>query len=259
MINYELKFGVSEIARILKVDKRLVKDWTYHFSTYLNPKANPEKGLEREYTTEDICTLGYISTYWEDNPDIENIKYGLNSNDQFDYPYNEFVIQAMPIFREFSEDLLGGKIWMIGGMAGVSDILNLADSYKKAGDSLVNIGIQDEENKELIYPAIYNYRHATELYLKSVLPKYDNTHRLQKLYEDFKTLLQNSFNTTPPNWFENIIIAFDEFDPSGTTFRYGVQKDNGELFIDLIHIKKLINWFSESIHNIKARLSEIEK
>jgi hypothetical protein len=94
MVNYELKYGVSEVAKILEIGKQEIKDMAYHFKEYLNPNANPEKGIEREFTVEDICTLGYIYMYWEGNPDFENIRYGLNSNDQFEYPYSELATQA---------------------------------------------------------------------------------------------------------------------------------------------------------------------
>lgn len=256
MINYGLKFSVSEVAKLLEVDGNQVKEWSFHFAEYLNPNANPHKGVEQEFTVEDICTLGYISMYWEENPDFENIKGGLNSNDQFEYPFSELATEAIPIFREFSDELLGGKIWMIGGMGscGYFDLISLADSYKNAGDILINVGIDDDENKETIYPAIYNYRHATELYLKSVLPNYAPSHNLIKLYEKFKSLLSNKFNISPPRWFENIIVAFNDFDPGGTTFRYGVEINKDEMIIDLHHIKKLMSWFAESIHKINDRL-----
>ncbi|MBV5314466.1 MAG: hypothetical protein JZU47_14290 [Prolixibacteraceae bacterium] len=264
MISYEMKFGVSDIARILNVDKNLVKDWAYYFSDYLNPKANPEKGIEREFTADDLCTFGYIFMYWEDKTDFESIKYGLNSNSQFEYPYNELAIEVTPIFREFSEELLGGKVWMLGGHTKSNDKISLADSYKLAGDALIDFGIENEYNDEIIYPAIYNYRHATELYLKAVIPNPQSTfpndgktHNLLTLYNELLNLLKNKYATTPPKWFENIILAFNDFDPDGTSFRYGLKADIDEMFIDLIHIKKLMNWFSESFHNIKKRQSEI--
>ena len=75
------------MAELLSVDKKTIKDWAYHFSDYLSSNANPVKGLTREFTVDDLCTFGYISMYWEDSPDIDNIKYGLNSNSQFEYPY----------------------------------------------------------------------------------------------------------------------------------------------------------------------------
>lgn len=250
MLSYGLKYKVSDIAKILKAEKILVKNWAYHFKDYLNPKANPKKGNEREFTIEDLCTLGYIQYNWEENPDFESIKYGLNEGDQFEYPFGELASEAIPIFREYSDDILTRNVWMIGGLVADIDILTLADSYKKAGDILVQTGIEDELNKHLIYPAIYNYRHSTELYLKSIISGYKPNHNLNELYSKFKLKMEEKFKSEIPDWFENIIVAFDEFDPKGTSFRYGDKFFSDELFIDLGHIRKMMNWFSETIHKI---------
>lgn len=258
MINYRLKYSVSEVAKILEVDKQLIKNWSYHFSSYLNPNANPNKGIEREFTANDLSTLGYISMYWEENPDFENIQYGLNSNEQFEYPYSEFANEAIPFFKEFSEELIGGKAWMIGGLDEISDRLSLANSYKHAGDTLINQAIENDDY-ELIYPTIYSYRHATELYLKSInqhtLPKDGKIHDLVILADKFKQIIKKEFDITPPKWFENIILAFNDFDPNGTAFRYGIRVDKDEMFIDLNHIQKIMDWFSESIHRIMKEIN----
>lgn len=257
MINYELKYGVAEVAKILEVEKQVIKNMAFHFKEYLNPNANPEKGEVRKFAVEDICTLEYVNMYWEDEPDFVFIRYGLNSNEQFEYPYSELATIAKPIFREFSDELIDSNVWMIGGMAECSDKLILAKSYKKAGDSLIDIGIEDETERDIIYPAIYNYRHATELYLKSLIAKEKETHDLKKLYEIVKELLINEIRVNPPKWFENLILAFDDFDPYGTTFRYAIPIGKDEMFIDLIHIKKLMNWFDESIERIRKRITEL--
>jgi hypothetical protein len=51
------KYSVSDVAKLLNVERKLIKDWAYHFSDYLNSKANPPKGIEREFTTDDLCTV----------------------------------------------------------------------------------------------------------------------------------------------------------------------------------------------------------
>lgn len=84
----------------------------------------------------------------------------------------------------------------------------------------------------LIYPAIFNYRHSTESYLKAFHSDYKNTHKLKELYEKFKILIKEKFNKEIPNWLENIIIAIDEFDLYGTSFRYGDKLYQIEIFVD---------------------------
>lgn len=183
MINYDLKYGVADVAKLLEIEKKIIKEMAYHFKEYLNVNANPKYGKKREFTLEDICTLSYVYMYWEDEPDFENIRYGLNANGQFEYPFSRIMTEATPIFREFSDELIDSNVWMIGGMAVCKDKLLLAKSYKKAGDLLIQIGINDEYERDIIYPAIYNYRHATELYLKSLIKEENVTHDLKKLFE----------------------------------------------------------------------------
>jgi hypothetical protein len=54
MPNYALKFGTSEVARMLKVDRDVVKTWAYKFSDYLTPQANPQKGHDRQLSLDDV-------------------------------------------------------------------------------------------------------------------------------------------------------------------------------------------------------------
>ena len=36
MVNYELKYGVAEVAKILEIEKQMIKKMAYHFKEYLN-------------------------------------------------------------------------------------------------------------------------------------------------------------------------------------------------------------------------------
>src|SRR5260221_10763389 len=105
MLRYDMKLGVSEAARIFKVDRDLVKTWAYHFSDYLGPRANPPKGLPRQFSVEDLRVLAYVSMYWEDQPDLEYIKIGLNRENHFEEPYDDLVRSVTPLFQEPAEDL----------------------------------------------------------------------------------------------------------------------------------------------------------
>jgi hypothetical protein len=54
-------------------------------------------------------------------------------------------------------------------MVEIGDAFSIAESYKLAGDTLVDAALSNGETYELAYPVIYNYRHATELYLKATI------------------------------------------------------------------------------------------
>lgn len=103
--------------------------------------------------------------YWEDVPDIEYIKYGLNSNSQFeDELISNFITSIIPLFRAMPDGI--DETWrgvVFGGQFEMGDIFTTADSFKMANDKLVEIAHKNHEERELFQPAIYNYRHATEL------------------------------------------------------------------------------------------------
>lgn len=252
MINYSLKYGVSETAKMFDVDRQTIKTWAYVFIDYLSRAANPGTGLIRQFTIEDVRVFAYVLMYWEENPDIEYIKIGLNSRSQFEYDnIDEFITGLLPLFRDMPEDVdetLGGVVF--GGEFELGDLFTMADSFKLAGDRLVDTARDNYEERELFQPAIFNYRHATELYIKAVIGEEIN-HNLNELLQKLKAILKVDFGAVPPEWFVNIIIAFHESDPKGTTFRYGDLLPKNELFADMLHVKKLMSWLSESFRRIK--------
>ena len=64
-----------------------------------------------------------------------------------------------PLFREPPDDL--DESWrhgtLIGGMSEFGDTFALAESFKHAGDMLVDAALSNDEAYELICPIIYNY------------------------------------------------------------------------------------------------------
>ncbi|WP_157098056.1 hypothetical protein [Niabella ginsenosidivorans] len=253
MINYFMKYGVLETARLLEVDRDTIKKWAYIFSNYLSSEANPEKGKPRRFTINDVRVFAYVLMYWEDDPDIEYIKIGLNSNSQFeDESIDNLITSITPLFRAMPEDI--DETWsgvVFGGEFELGDIFSTADSFKLAGDKLVEIAHKSHEEQELFQPAIYNYRHATELYIKSITGEEIN-HNLHDLLIKLKVVLKNEFNASPPEWFENIIEAFHYSDPNGEAFRYGITVPKEELYADMHQIKVLMNWLSASFKKIKV-------
>jgi hypothetical protein len=255
-----MKMGVSEVARILGADRNLVKKWAFHFKEHLTQEASPSKGIPRKFTPADLQVFAYVSTYWEDDPDFDNIKAGLNYGDHQREPYDDLLTLVSPLFQEPPEEL--DETWrhgsLVGGMVyGAFDLFTLADSYKLAGDMLVDAALSTVEAYELIYPIMYNYRHATELYLKDVRPPKNKTHDLQPLLQTLRDYLKREHATVIPAWFENVVLAFADFDPRSTAFRYSDSSiflrrtDSGEFWIDLAHVKKLMGWVAESFQRIR--------
>lgn len=252
--SYKLKFSVADAAAILNVEKKLIKDWAYFFSDYMGQHANPAKGLAREFRVEDIRVMAYVLMFWEEEPDITYIKQGLNSNSHYENEaINNLIIGITPFFIEPPEDI--DENWKHGvvfsGLAKFADTFYLANSFKLAGDRIVESALKEKEAWELFCPAVYNYRHAIELYMKAITGHYEDRHNLIRLYRKLEKLLKKDFNETPPKWFYSVIVAFADFDPGGTTFRYGGDVGDNEVFVDFRQLKRLMGWMAQSFQNIR--------
>jgi hypothetical protein len=125
---------VSQTARVLGVDVQQVKTWAWRFKEHLSSRANPPKGRSRAFTDSDVLALMHVAMHWEENPDIENIKAGLNCEDHYNNDrYHEMLYQHTPLLQEPPDDLdetWRHGIFLSGG--GVEEYLELARSYKQS-------------------------------------------------------------------------------------------------------------------------------
>lgn len=256
-----MKFAVSETARLLQTDRDTVKSWAFHFREHLSSGANPTKGETRSFTAEDLQVLAFVCSHWEAEPDVENIRYGLNYDSHHEEPYRSFVAAAIPLFQEPPESL--DETWrhgsLIGGIvAGTFDIFTLADSYRRAGDLLVEAALDRWEVPDLVYPVLYNYRHATELYLKAVVSPRKLDHDLKPLLAQLEEILRSSFKAVVPGWFKGAVQDFVAFDPDSTRFRYGEPEAHwgGEYWVDLPHVKERMAWVADSFHRILREMTK---
>ncbi|MDR1402150.1 MAG: hypothetical protein LBJ60_00425 [Tannerellaceae bacterium] len=249
-------YSVADIAKLFNVDNKNVKDWTYFFSEYLSKSSNPPKGQQRFYTVEDIRIFAYVLLYWEDEPDIEHIKFGLNSYEYYNIEnINNLITQITPIFQEPYEEIASVENNVLfAGMASLDNQLSLANAFKESGDILFE-RIKEQDNLyDFASPILYQYRHSIELYLKSILRNPPKTHNLLKLYARFETLVKTKFQTAIPSWLKEMIVGFNKIDPRGDIFRYGEDIARYEILVDLLHLKVKISWFAKSINNIYYKL-----
>ncbi|NWH04119.1 MerR family transcriptional regulator [Desulfobacter latus] len=82
-----MTYGVAETARIFGVDIQQLKTWAYQFRDNLSASTDPQKGMPRIFTEEDVLTLLYVNHFWEDEPDVGAIVAGLNSGCHFEAIY----------------------------------------------------------------------------------------------------------------------------------------------------------------------------
>jgi hypothetical protein len=257
--NYSLRFTVSDVARMLKVEKANIKKWSHLFAEFLSPTAKSIDGSPALFSTTDLAVLGYVNVYWELEPDIDSIKLCIQAEEHLEFPFYELIQQATPIFinvPDDTENLNPEETVLFGGLVDFGNWHQLAKAYKLAGDLLVENSIKNDMGYELICPIIFNYRHATELFLKSTLKLSDEElkkkigHNLVNAANIFETKVKEEFGEELPDWFKNVVRAFDDFDRNGETFRYGKLQVKDEMLVDLTHLRGKMAWLAEIFDRI---------
>lgn len=171
--------------------------------------------------------------------------------------------QELKIFLDVPDDL--DETWthvaLFGGMVdGAHDDYSLANNFKQAGDILIQRGLGNLEAYELLYPVLYNYRHAIELYLKAIVTPQKRNHDLATLMEQFKKFMKETHGEEVPRWFENLIGEFIEYDPNATTFRYpGQTSAPEERMVDLPKLQKIMEILSEVFNRVFHAETKLKK
>lgn len=265
----EKKFTISDVIKVLKKSIDEVGVFVKTFSKQLS-LIDPEKYKDMHYSLDDISRLVYISDFWESNDDdpntddiieeLENYEYKKNNEYTGGSIFDDVKIQVLPIIREYENEVDG---WLIGGstMRVYEDLYMLAESYRRAGDTLVDAWLSEQEEYWAAYPTMYNYRHAIELYLKYLFPeeasKKRPTHDLNPLKKNLIKALGSEEKNAYPN-FIGLIDIYEKYSPSSTEFRFGAStkkdsklKEENELIVEPLHLKNVVEKFAGHIKDIK--------
>jgi hypothetical protein len=174
----------------------------------------------------------------------------------------------MPLFRELAEedDEFDPVDLLVGGMARWSDPEQIAASYMAAGHALINHALQNGEPWEVAYPILFVYRHALELYLKSVLRPSKLNHDLAALVSQFESFVGNELQQELPPAFRRYLMEFASMDPGSQSFRYSDARgasspaptepslDRGEYSVDLEHFRVVMEEFRQGFENLLSEL-----
>ena len=148
----------------------------------------------------------------------------------------------------------------------------LLRGYKLAGDILVQSAYADRADRpNLIFPALFNYRHYIELALKSFIEEHGHlasvslgtkSHKLLSLWSMFKLIIiQSSADPADPATLavENCVREFDRLDTSSTTFRYatnlqGIAPSLPRDGLDLVGLHDVMNGIENYFESVDASL-----
>jgi hypothetical protein len=230
--------SVSQIARALGADSSKVKKWAVLFKEYLKPAANPAKGTARIFCDSDFLVLAYVFYNWEDNPDLEAIKIGLNQEDHHEDIFRECLYLNTPWLQEPPVDL--DETWNHGFLlngGGVNEYLELARSYRQGAEALLESALKSGEPREWGYPVLFAYRHTLELYLKIIGEIEEPAHSLKRCVYLVERRHGQKFGSPAREW----IFEFDNVDPFGTAFRYADDEARtltwAEYWVDFVQFK----------------------
>jgi len=170
---------------------------------------------------------------------------------------------AKPFFQDPPDDL--DESWRHGAILG--GILNadrqtqgwmIADAYRLAGDALVESVLirRDHEAYELIWPILFLYRHALELYLKLVVQPKNLDHRLAPLFREFEMIAQQQYSQQIPQIILDRARELAEMDPDSFAFRYATTKHGddsirgGEYWVELPRLRQFMDVLAPAFHKI---------
>jgi DNA-binding transcriptional MerR regulator len=234
---------VSEVARLLDVSQDTVKAWATRFAEYLSLTASTPKGKARQFNEADLRVLALVFEFWDDDPDFENIHAMLNSGEHNEERFVEFARLHTPIFQDVPDEI--DETWqhgvLIGGMAS-RNWIDVAQSYKRAANSLVTEALKSDETHELDYPIVFLYRHCLKLYLKTMLGGAVEGHLLDKLIE----ALEKKYGKSLGGWIRDRLWDFHEIDRKSDMFRYPEVVSNTELWIDFHQIQLVMHRMTEA-------------
>jgi len=231
--------NVSQTARILGVNVLQVKSWAWLFKEQMSRQANPAKGQTRAFTDSDVLALIYVATHWEEEPDIEAIRIGLNGEDHLEVDeYRQILYRNTPILQEPPDDL--DETWRHGILlngGSMDQYLELARSYKQSADALLDSALKSGEARHLAFPVLFAYRHSLELYLKIIGEIGKQIHSLR----DCVRLVEKRHGQRIGKPIREWIIEFDSIDPFGSAFRYADDQAGtlryAEYLVDFVQLK----------------------
>lgn len=249
----------AQVSGILGVELPQVKRMAVEFKDYLSNAANPEKGTTRLFNDNDLLVLIYVSHSWEDEPDLECIKIGLNRDEHHEAPFLEHLYLHTPLIQEWPDGL--DETWrhgilLVGG--GRYEFLELARNYRKIAEHLLESALKEDGLNQSAYPILFAYRHTLELYLKIFGEIDEHTHKLKECVR----LVEKRRNQKLPSPMREWILELDQIDPHGTSFRYAdadsAMNDHYEDWFDFRHFRFAMKRVFDAIDHAILRVGDHE-
>ena len=166
---------------------------------------------------------------------------------------NQKLDISRPLFEEPPDDLDEDSTWgfLLGGMAWKEGYLP-ADEFLLAANALVDHALRERDlSYEYMPPIMYLYRHALELYLKQIVRPTRRNHDLPYLIGEFEKVLQRDHHQSLPAPIRSWLMEWATHDPTSTNFRYSIGGPDGEYWVNMHHLRRVMNFLAENFKRMR--------
>jgi len=245
---------IEELSTLIGAEIELIEQWLVKFEEYFSTTAiHPINGERRVFTQEDIrrlLVIGYARDWWaeEQDQDYSDVHQRLNSSEEYDEHIVHAAYLRAPLFQPLPDnpEEMATYTLVIGESYTGSDLGAIAQSYKLAGDILVDFALETEEPWKLAYPILFNYRHSIELFIKAITHPEKPKHDISNLI----ALLEVQENALVGQEAKAILDQFAEVDRESTTFRYGENVPCDDTMVNLFQLKYVMEFLARGFSKI---------
>lgn len=151
------------------------------------------------------------------------------------------------------------------GQAQLADERPLAWAYAQAALRSVAFALENTDTPEAAYPALFLARHALELYLKGLVPDWDdhrgkaNRHRIDYLVEIVHARLAARYHAAQLATLSDFLKHFEAIDPKAMSFRFsdgaaatfgGKIAGDPEIWVDFVAFRDALSLTFEALDRV---------
>lgn len=173
------------------------------------------------------------------------------------------------VFRdhEGSDDRFPGFLLANHGRTETADPRALASSYGQITLRSIELGLENLEDPEAAFPALYLARHTLELYLKGLVPDWNTrrdkkatgAHHIDYLVDILRARLLLNYDEAEVSALAKFLRQFSMLDPKSMAFRYrdgavvsfgAAPLDDPEIWVDFVALRESLTTIFDALDKI---------
>jgi|GEM_PF-3910422 len=179
--------------------------------------------------------------------------------------------ERLPFDRVFldhdgSDDRFPGFLLVNHGRTETADPRALAACYEQVTLRSIEFGLENLDNPEAAFPALYLARHTLELYLKGLIPDWETRreksktrHHIDYLVDILRARLLQKYDEAEVSALAKFLRQFSMLDPKSMAFRYrdgavvsfgNAPLDDPEIWVDFVALRESLTKIFDALDNI---------